>query len=203
MPTIESMKRTLRKELRANRRSLSRADHALRSDLAASSITRLAAFKSGARVAVYLPFDRETNPAALLVAARRRRIRLVVPVVESVRHRRLRFYPLSGKTRRGVFGISVPHGAARRYAVAPRWFDLIVVPLVGVDARGRRLGMGGGFYDRALGFRRNRRHWFGPRLVGLAFQCQRADGVFAQAHDVRLDAWASESGVQHFLKGQP
>ena len=65
---------------------------------------------------------------------------------------RLRFYPLSGKTRRGVFGISIPHRAARRHTVAPRWFDLIVVPLVGVDGEGRRLGMGGGFYDRALDF---------------------------------------------------
>ena len=68
----------------------------------------------------------------------------------------MRFYPLAGKTRRGVFGISVPHGAARRRTVAPRWLDLIVVPLVGIDGRGRRLGMGGGFYDRALAFRRNR-----------------------------------------------
>ena len=53
--------------------------------------------------------------------------------------------------------------------------NLIVVPLVGVDAEGRRLGMGGGFYDRALEFRRRRRHWTGPRLVGLAFDCQRTD----------------------------
>jgi len=37
-------------------------------------------FKSGARVAVYLPFDRETDTAALIAAARRRRVRLFVPV---------------------------------------------------------------------------------------------------------------------------
>src|SRR6267378_1458496 len=48
------------------------AEHALRSDLAASAVTRLPAFKAGARVAVYLPFDRETDTAALLAAARRR-----------------------------------------------------------------------------------------------------------------------------------
>ena len=156
-------------------RTLTPADHALRSNLAASAITRLPAFKPGARVAVYLPFDRETNTAALLIAARRRRVRIYVPVIESRRHARLRFYPLTGKTRRGVFGISVPHGAARRHTIAPRWFDLIVVPLVGVDGEGRRLGMGGGFYDRALAFRRTRHCWRGPCLVGLAFECQRAD----------------------------
>ncbi|HTV94477.1 MAG TPA: 5-formyltetrahydrofolate cyclo-ligase [Steroidobacteraceae bacterium] len=196
------LKARLRKELRSRRRQMSCADHALRSNLAASAITRLAAFKPAARVAVYLPFDRETNTAALLVAARRRRVRIYVPVIDSKRYRRLRFYPLCGKTRRGVFGISVPHGAARRRAVAPRWFDLIVVPLVGVDAGGYRLGMGGGFYDRALAFRRNRRGWRGPWLVGLAFQCQRADSVFPQSHDVRLDALATETGLQLFT-GDP
>lgn len=198
MPIDESMKGELRKELRRRRRQLPAADHAARSNLAASSITRLAAFKPGARVAVYLPFDRETNTAALLVAARRRRVRIYVPVVESRRYARIRFYPLAGKTRRGVFGISVPHAAARRRTVAPRWLDLIVVPLVGIDDRGRRLGMGGGFYDRALAFRRNRRHWRGPRLVGLAFECQRVSDVFAQAHDVSLDAVATERGMRHF-----
>jgi len=72
---------------------------------------------------------------------------------------------------------------------------------VGVDAAGRRLGMGGGFYDRALAFRRQRRYWGGPRLVGLAFDCQRAGSVFAEAWDVRLDSLATESGLKHFLKG--
>ena len=97
-----------------------------------------------------------------------------------------------------MFGISVPHRSGR--AIAPRWFDLIVVPLVGVDAEGRRLGMGGGFYDRALDFRRHRRHWMGPRLVGLGFECQRADTVCADPWDVRLDSLATESRSALFLK---
>jgi 5-formyltetrahydrofolate cyclo-ligase len=193
------MKVSIRKELRARRRGLSPAEHAERSNLAASAVSRLPAFKAGARVAIYLPFDRETNTAALLVAARRRGIRIFVPVVTDRRHRRLRFYPLSGKTRRGLFGISVPHRTGR--ATAPRWFNLIVVPLVGVDGEGRRLGMGGGFYDRALAFRRARRQWKGPRLVGLRFDCQRADTVFADPWDVHLDALATESGLEHFPEG--
>jgi len=79
--------------------------------------------------------------------------------------------------------------------------DLIVVPLVGVDGRGLRLGMGGGFYDRALAFRRVRKSWKGPRLVGLAFDCQRVDTVFADGWDVRLDSLATESGLVHFHEG--
>jgi 5-formyltetrahydrofolate cyclo-ligase len=199
------MKASLRKQLRAARRSLVPAEHSLRSNLAASAITRMAAFRHRSRVAIYLPFDRETNTAALLITARRRGVHLYVPVVIDVRHRRLRFHRLTGKTRRGVFGISVPHRSLPHATppIAPRWFDLIVVPLVGIDSKGRRLGMGGGFYDRALAFRHARRRWMGPRLVGLGFECQRVESVFADGWDVRLDALATESGLHEFLEGVP
>jgi 5-formyltetrahydrofolate cyclo-ligase len=196
------LKGKLRKQLRIARRGLGAAEHASRSRLAASSIARLAAFKSGSRIALYLPFDGETDPATLTSAARLRRIEVFVPVVASVRHRRLSFRPLTRKTRRGAYGISIPHGAPYRDAVGPRWFDLIVVPLVGVDDRGRRLGMGGGYYDRALEWRRHRRHWLGPRLVGLAFDCQRVDSVDARDHDVSLDALATESGIETFPRSE-
>jgi 5-formyltetrahydrofolate cyclo-ligase len=194
------MKATLRKQLRAQRRSLSAADHGHRSRLAANAVAALPMFRAGKRIAIYLPFDRETDTAALIRAARRRGVRLYVPVIVDRRHARIRFYPLDGATRRGVFGIAVPSSLTR--PVSPRWLNLIVVPLVGVDTGGRRLGMGGGFYDRALAFRRERRHWKGPRLVGLGFDCQRADTVFADPWDVRLDSLATESSLQHFLKGR-
>ena len=194
-----SPKPTLRKRLRTLRRSFRPAEHAERSRRAAAAIKRLPSFKAGARVAIYLPFDGEVHTDDLIIAARRRRVHLYVPVVSDLRHRVLKFLPLSGPTRPGVFGIAVP--CRRAAPLAPRWFDLVVVPLVGVDARGRRLGMGGGFYDRSFGFRRRRRCWQGPRLVGFGFDCQRVDDVHADPWDLRLDSLATESGVEHFSKG--
>ena len=194
-------KPALRRLLRTARRSLGAAERDRRSTLAAAAVMSLASFKAGSRIAVYLPFDGETETAALLAAAARRGIHVYVPVVSDLRHRRLTFYPWTGRTRRGAFGIAVPHRSGR--PVGCRWFDLIVVPLVGVDAHGRRLGMGGGFYDRALAFRRVRRAWFGPRLVGFHFDCQRVADVGADAWDVRLDASASESGLHLFPRTPP
>ena len=191
------MKATLRKQLRVQRRAVSEADHWHRSLAAARAVARLRSFRAGCRVALYLPFDGELDTAALISAAWRRGVHVFVPVISDRRHCRLRFYPLTGATVPGEFGISVPR--LRLTPISPQWLDLIVIPLVGVDAKGRRLGMGGGYYDRALAFRRRRRYWKGPRLVGLAFDCQRTDVKFADAWDLRLDSLATESGMEHFL----
>lgn len=180
---------------------MSTAEHGRRSKLAAKALLRIPAFSAGKRIALYLSFDRETDTSALIAAARRRGVQVFVPVVVDRRHGRIRFYPLEGKTRRAQFGIAVPKRASR--PTSPRWLDLIVIPLVGVDMAGRRLGMGGGFYDRALEFRRRRLHWQGPRLVGLAFDCQRTESQFAEDWDIGLDSLATESGLHHYLKGTP
>jgi 5-formyltetrahydrofolate cyclo-ligase len=192
------MKTNLRKRLRAARRAMSAVDHGWRSGLAARAVKRLPMFAAGKRVALYLPFDRETDTAGLISAARARGVRLYVPVISDKRHGRLRFYPLAGATTPGVFGIAVPRRMAR--PIAPQWLNLIIAPLVGVDSSGRRLGMGGGYYDRALAFRRRRQFWKGPHVVGYAFDCQRSDLEFADPWDVRLNSLATESGLQQFLE---
>jgi 5-formyltetrahydrofolate cyclo-ligase len=186
----------LRKELRARRRGLSPLEHAARSARAAKLITRLPQFASGRRIALTLSFDGEADTTPLIAAARKRGVRLYSPVIVDKRHRRLRFYPLTSRTRRGTYGILIPR--RMHQPLSSRWFDLIVVPLVGVDPGGRRLGMGGGYYDRAMTFRRLRDHWRGPRLVGFALDCQRAESVQARPWDLRLDDLATESGLLHY-----
>ena len=70
---------------------------------------------------------------------------------------------------------------------------LVVVPLVGFDARGHRLGMGGGWYDRSFAFRRDRAA--PPWLVGAGFDVQRVDALAPESWDVRLDAVCTERDV--------
>lgn len=67
---------------------------------------------------------------------------------------------------------------------------LIVLPLVGFDAHGHRLGMGGGWYDRSLAFRQAQAA--PPWLAGAGFDAQRVDAVAVEDWDVRLDAVCSE-----------
>jgi hypothetical protein len=66
------MKATLRKQFRVQRRALSGRDHSHRSLPAATAVMRLRSFRAGCRVALYLPFDAESDTAALIAAAWRR-----------------------------------------------------------------------------------------------------------------------------------
>ena len=88
------------------------------------------------------------------------------------------------------FGIPEP---AEAETLPAETMAMIVLPLVGFDARGQRLGMGGGWYDRSLGFRRERAA--PPWLVGAAFATQRTDQLPTEAWDVRLDAICSEDAT--------
>ncbi len=67
--------------------------------------------------------------------------------------------------------------------------DLLLVPLLAFDGQCRRLGYGGGFYDRTLAALPGR------PAIGCAFAAQRVDCVTAEAHDMRLDAVATERGL--------
>ena len=70
---------------------------------------------------------------------------------------------------------------------------MLVLPLVGFDARGARLGMGGGWYDRSLAFRHARPA--PPWLVGAGFAVQQVETLPLEAWDVRLDAVCSEAAT--------
>jgi 5-formyltetrahydrofolate cyclo-ligase len=73
--------------------------------------------------------------------------------------------------------------------------EVLIVPMLAFDARGYRLGYGGGFYDRTLEGLRAR----GPVLaVGFAFSAQEVAEVPTEATDQRLDAVVTEKGVTIF-----
>ena len=92
------------------------------------------------------------------------------------------------------FGIPEPDVAVESL-LAPAAMALVLVPLVGFDARGHRLGMGGGWYDRSFAFRNRQADNPQPPppwLVGAAFAAQQLDTLAAEPWDVALDAVCSE-----------
>lgn len=88
------------------------------------------------------------------------------------------------------FGIPEPEAGGLAAASA---LDVVLVPLLGFDRRGHRLGSGGGFYDRSFGFRQSQPA--PPLLIGVAFACQELEAIEPEPWDVDLDWVVTEGGV--------
>lgn len=181
--------RQLRRALRARRRSLRPAQQAAASVALDAVVAALPVFRRARRIGFYLAHGGEIDPAPLRRRAQQLGKRCFLPVLHPLGHRRLYFVPWrEGEPLvRNRFGIPEP----RLRRPVPAWsLDLILVPLVAFDDRGHRLGQGGGFYDRALAFRRRGRRY--PPLIGLAHSFQQVAGLPAEPWDVPLDGFATE-----------
>lgn len=88
------------------------------------------------------------------------------------------------------------HPLARR--LRARRLDLLFMPLLGFDARGFRLGMGGGYYDASLAHLKPFLRWRRPRVVGVAFSMQELARVPNDPWDVPLDAVLTDRAYRLF-----
>ncbi|HSC84181.1 MAG TPA: 5-formyltetrahydrofolate cyclo-ligase [Pseudomonas sp.] len=179
----------LRRQLRQARRQLS----PLQQRHAARELYRQLAqhplFRRARHIALYLPSDGEIDPRPLLRAAQRRGKATYLPVLSRWPRTRMVFQRVNAheKLARNRFRIQEPQARPSRQRRA--WtLDLILLPLVGFDEHGGRLGMGGGFYDRSLAYRKIRKNWHKPTLLGLAHECQKVDRLALASWDVQLQA---------------
>ena len=152
--------------------------------------------RPGRRIATYLSTGSEVDTSALLMVARRRGCMLYAPRISSYSSNRLQMVRyLGGATYPNRFGIGEPSAGV---AIAACNLDLILLPWLGVDLAGNRIGSGAGYYDRLLAWRAGGANRSGPLLVGLAYDCQRVDRIPVMAHDVPLDAIVTEAGWHFF-----
>jgi len=82
--------------------------------------------------------------------------------------------------------------------VLPMEHDMIIVPTVGVDKNGFRVGYGGGYYDRLLKpilDKKNR-----PLIIGLVYDFQLIDDLINEEHDIKLDVVVTEKQLINFTK---
>ena len=193
-PTAEV--RAARRRLRALRLGIEPRQRAAAESAIRATLERLRIFRRGGRVALYLPLPGEVDLRPCLPDAWRRGVDTYVPRIVSRRRRLMTFVALAPESaaRLNSYGIEEP-AATTRY-LASTALDVVLVPVVGYDRRGNRLGMGAGFYDRALRRRLEAgRAWRRPRLVGVAFACQELPEIAASSRDVPLDLIVTEQGV--------
>jgi 5-formyltetrahydrofolate cyclo-ligase len=189
-------KYTLRRQLKAARNALKPAErrHAARASLRLA--LRHGLLLRAKRIGFYLPQGGEFDAHPLLNQALCMQRECYLPVLPR-RGRVMRFGRVGRNTRMTANRYGIPEPIDAR-PLRARQLDLLLMPLVGFDHDGHRLGMGGGYYDATLSFMQHRRLWRKPRLVGVAYECQRVTTLPHDPWDMPLDAVLTERQLYRF-----
>lgn len=190
-------KSELRRRLRRARAQLSGDERAA----AEREIGRLLKrhIKRGGRIGVYWPMGSELRLDGFVRAAQKRGAKLYLPYIEP-RSRRMWFtpYPADGvkqERKRGRAKLHVPQFAGHKIRV--HGLSILLVPIVGIDREGYRLGQAGGYYDATLAAMKYRLQ---AKTIGVGFACQLVDRLPHEAHDIPLDGFVSERGALAFRR---
>ncbi len=185
-----SAKEALRRRLLAERAALPPDAARRQGEAAQDALAAYAAARGPRAVALYAPIGAELPTARLHVGLKALGVAIAYPLVTPGRPA-LSFHLVADPADLvpvGRYRIPSPE-PARHPEVALDALDLVVVPGIAFDRRGRRLGYGAGYYDRTVAA-------LPPaRLTGLGYGLQIVEAIPDEPHDLRLGVVATETGV--------
>jgi len=190
-------KHQLRNQLLQQRKSLSKSQQKQKSKQIALHLAHSSLFNNATNIAFYLSVNSEANPESVKTHSTSNK-QFYLPVLADDEKQGLLFAPLNDDSQFKNNKFSIPEPVcAPNELIQGDQLDLVLMPLLGFDKKGNRLGMGGGFYDRCFAFK-NISNVEKPVLVGFAYDCQEVDTLKAEDWDVGLDFVVTESGVRSF-----
>lgn len=142
----------------------------------------------GETVMVFTSKEKEVNTKPLIHSLFEQKNPVVVPIIQkadvSLRLSYLRdFAALVPST----FGVPEPIGS--EIPARAEDIDIIILPMLGFDRSGGRIGYGAGYYDRFLAKNPN------LKKIGIAFACQEFEGLPVDENDIRMDMIITENGI--------
>jgi 5-formyltetrahydrofolate cyclo-ligase len=139
-------------------------------------------------IGFYWPFQGEIDLRTFVLSTLALGAQTVLPVVVE-KQQPLEFWSWHPrmKLQRGIWNIPVPKD---RNPVQP---TVLLIPLLGVDAAGYRLGHGGGYYDRTLAALPRK-----PWTIGIGYEFGRLETIHPQPHDIPMDTIVTERCVERF-----
>lgn len=186
----------LRQRLRARRTQPTAAERLSAAAALAITLEQLPEFLVDARVAGYWAVHGEMPLHAAFASLRTRAQAYCLPMLGE--DGTLRFAPWQAdlplrNNRHGIPEPDVPRDAQ----LTPADLDVVLVPLLGFDRHGNRLGSGGGWYDRSFAFLRDVRRPARPILVGIGYHFQELPIFDAEAWDIPMDFIATDRELIH------
>lgn len=183
MTHSQSERQLIRTQIRRQRQALSPQQQQQAAQQVAERALSFPLLAQARNVALFLSFDGELDTRPLISRLWQRGQQVYLPVLHPFSTGQLLFIRYLPDTPLTPNRYGIPEPSLNLTELAPlNTLDIILVPLVAFDARGQRLGMGGGFYDRTL------QHWqqHGVLPAGLAHCCQQVPALPTEQWDIPL-----------------
>lgn len=180
------MKENLRKELMKKRKSLSDIDISRKSSQIEKRFFEMNEYKASQTILFYVSYDNEVYTHEMIKKSMSEEKNIIVPV-SNKENRTLILSKLDKweNLETGSYNILEPKKECIE-KISLDIIDLIIVPGVGFDEQGHRIGHGMGYYDRLLKDSRDASH------IGLAFEIQIVDKIPIEKHDIPVEKIITE-----------
>ncbi len=184
----------LRQQLRKQRQALSAQAQQTASEHCAHQLIKLPEIQHSNTIAAYLANDGEVSLTPFINWCWQQSKQVFLPVLHPFTAGYLLFqrYTPTTMMSSNKFGILEPTLDVSQLML-PQQLSVILTPLVGFDQHGRRLGMGGGFYDRTLAQLTDRQ--IQPKLIGIAHECQQVNEIPTESWDIPIEIITTPSNV--------
>jgi 5-formyltetrahydrofolate cyclo-ligase len=179
-------KNRVRQQMREKREALSPAERQEKSEAICRHVLGL--ISNGDTVMVYSAKELEASTKPIIATLLARNSPVVVPIiVKADVSLRLSYIRTLAVLVPSTFGVPEPIG--NEIPADPKDITTILLPMLGFDRKGGRLGYGAGYYDRFLAANPQ------IRKIGIAFSCQEAERVPVDANDIHMNCIITEEGI--------
>ena len=144
-------------------------------------------------ILLYSPYKQEISLDLILRIMDKKSINIFLPKVFPNKELRFNLFASDSKLIKNKYNIMESNSEE---FIAVDKLDLLLIPFVGVDLNGYRLGYGGGYYDRAL--EKFLSHRTKKKIIGIGYEYQILQNVFGEIHDLKYDQVISECNVHSF-----
>ncbi len=198
MTTSNQNKEEIRKGLKKQRLALSSSQQKEKSNNIIDQVISADMYRSAHKVAFYLSVRGEADPQELMLLDEVKdedepsSKQFYLPVLSKDKGEGLVFARITKDTTYQNNKFSIPEPLfCEGDLINAKELDLVIMPLLGFDRQGNRLGMGGGYYDRCFAFKNKKKAK--PNLMGFAYNFQEVETLTAESWDIPLDLIATES----------
>lgn len=187
---------SIRKSLREKRRAITQPERQLAAHLAAQRFIAQPFFKNSQNIGCYIANQEEFDCLPIIQALWQAQKNCYIPRLSKSQEKIIEFahYQENTPLLPNCYYILEPQGT---HIIAPEELDLVILPLIGFDLHGNRLGMGAGYYDRTFAFLLKKTQKK-PIMIGLGYTHQKIDTIPHDPWDISLNYMLTETELFAF-----